>query len=452
MTDNESGAPARTLHGPPLSEHAARRQRFLDEFTGGVLFLPPVAEAVFAADVHYRYRPDTNIRYLAGFEEPCALLLAADGSDEEGFTLCVEPRDEHSLVWTGPRAGIEGAKNIFGADHAFELKSAMDHLAVHLPRAKRFFYAYSADPHVNERVLAAVSTANVARRRAGGDPLAVEDATDVLGEMRLIKSTSEAQLMREAATVSSGAHKLSMEALRPGMYEYEIEALLEYEFRRGGCAAPAYGSIVAGGAGATILHYTANDQPLRDGDLMLVDAGGEYGGYCADITRTTPVGETFSDAQAVLYDLVLAAQELAIGACTPGSTVDEVHTKALMHLCEGLIDLGIVEGSAEQVRESGSYRPFYMHNTSHWLGMDVHDAGRYRFGKNPRPLTPGMVLTVEPGLYFRPDAPVAERFRGIGIRIEDDVLVTERAPEVLTAAAPKHRSELEEIRTRALRG
>jgi Xaa-Pro aminopeptidase len=448
----DTASAGRTLHGPDLAEHAERRRRVREAYPGAVFFLPPVHEAVFAADVHYRYRPDTNIRYLAGFEEPCALILASDGCDENGLTLCVQPRDEQALIWTGPRAGTEGARETFGADHAFELDTAFDHLAVHLRAAERFFYASSNDPRLNERTLAAVSKANVERRRSGGKPLAIEDAREAIAEFRLFKSDVELELMRKAASISAAAHRRSMEVLRPGMFEFEIEALLEHDFRRGGCLAPAYGTIVAGGTGATVLHYTANDQPLRDGELMLVDAGGEYGGYAADITRTTPVGRRFSDEQAALYDVVLEAQERAIAMCRPGATVDDVHTTAVQTLCEGLVELGIVEGSADEARGNGAFRAFYMHNTSHWLGMDVHDAGRYRSGDSARPLEPGMVLTVEPGLYFRPDADVDARYRGIGIRIEDDVVVTETAPEVLTSAAPKKRSDLEKIRSAALQG
>lgn len=450
MTANKDYVAGRTLNGPTMAEHARRRQCFVERNPGSVLFLPTVAEAVFAADVHYRYRPDTNIRYLSGFEEPCALLLASNGGEADGLTLCVQPQDEQALIWTGPRAGTEGAKTAFGADHAFPLDTSFEQLAAHLRVAERFFYAYSANPQINERVLSTLASVNVERRRRGGSALAIEDAREALGELRVVKSKEELGLMRKAAQVSAQAHQASMEQLKPGMAEYEIEALLEYEFRRGGCAAPAYGSIVAGGVGATILHYTANDQPLADGDLMLVDAGGEYGGYCADITRTTPVGSSFTKAQAALYDIVLDAQSAAIDACVVDSSVEAVHQAALRRICEGLVELSIVEGSSEEVLESGAFRPYYMHNTSHWLGMDVHDAGSYRDSSGPRPLEANMVLTVEPGIYIRPDAPAPEGFGGIGIRIEDDVVVTEGAPEVMTDGAPKIRAEVEAIRSRAL--
>jgi Xaa-Pro aminopeptidase len=439
-----------TLNGPDLQTHALRRELASEQLEGGLLFIPEVAEAVYAGDVTYRYRPDTNVRYLSGFEEPCALLLSAHDGPEDGFSLCVAPRNAQSETWTGRRAGLEGAREIYGANHAFPLDETFAALGRSLRHAQRFFFSMSRRPEINQKVLDLVETVNMERRKKGAAALAIEDPHEILGEMRLFKSDEEIALMRKAAQISSAAHLHVLEQARAGMHEYEIEALLEYEFRRAGCSAVAYGSIVAAGVNATVLHYTRNDEVLTDGGLLLIDAGGEFGGYCADITRTNPIGRSFTKGQAALYDIVLESQLAAIEAVKPESTIEQVHRAAVDVLCEGLVELGILKGSAAEAYESGSYKPYYMHNTSHWLGMEVHDVGRYRDDDEPRSLEPGMVLTVEPGLYIREDADVDECYRGVGIRIEDDLLVARGGHEVLTAAAPKNRHELEAIRAAAL--
>ena len=439
-----------TLHGPSREAFAERRAAVREALKGAVLFLPESPEAVYANDVHYTYRPDTNVRYLSGFEEPCALLLSNHGKEEDGFTLCVRPRDERSETWTGRRAGLEGARDIYGADHAFPIEETYAVLLRALRRADRLYYAHSRDPLVNQKVLEVVHEANSERPRRGGDPLVVSEASALLAEFRLRKRPEEIDRMREAGRVSAAAHMRLMETLKPGFTEYQAQALLEYEFRFGGCTGPAYGSICAGGAGATVLHYTNNDRTLADGELLLVDAAGEYGGYCADITRTFPVGAKFTKGQAALYDVVLAAQNASIEAVKPGVAIEAVHRASLEVLVDGLIDLGLLTGSREENIEKTAYTAYYMHNTSHWLGMDVHDAGSYRTNGASRALEPGMVLTVEPGLYVRSDAEVDPGLRGIGIRIEDDVLVTGSGCEVLTSDVVKERGDIEKIRRRAL--
>jgi Xaa-Pro aminopeptidase len=439
-----------TLHGPSREAFAERRASVREALQGAVLFLPETAEAIYANDVHYSYRPDTNVRYLSGFEEPCALLLSNHGKEEDGFTLCVRPRDDRSETWTGRRAGLEGAREIYGADHAFPIEDTYAVLLKALRRADRLYYAHSRDPHVNQKILEVVHEANSERPRRGGDALIVSEAGPLLAEFRLRKRPEEIERMREAGRVSAAAHMRLMETLRPGFTEYQAQALLEYEFRFGGCTGPAYGSICAGGAGATVLHYTNNDRTLSDGELLLVDAAGEYGGYCADITRTFPVGAKYTKGQAALYDIVLAAQKASIDAVKPGVAIDAVHRTSIEVLVDGLIDLGLLTGSREECIEKTAYTPYYMHNTSHWLGMDVHDAGSYRTNGASRALEPGMVLTVEPGLYVRSDAEVDPALRGIGIRIEDDVLVTADGHEVLTNGVVKDRSDIEKLRARAL--
>jgi len=439
-----------TLHGPAPLAFAERRAAVRAALEGAVLFLPEAPEAIYSNDVHYAYRPDTNLRYLSGFEEPCALLLSNHGKEEDGFTLCVRPRDDKSETWTGRRAGLEGARETYGADYAFPLEETFAVLLRQLRRADRLYYAHSRDAHINQRILDAVHEANAERPRRGGDPLVVSEAGALLAEFRLRKRPEEIARLREAGRVSAAAHMRLMETVKPGDTEYQAQALLEYEFRFGGCAGPAYGSICAGGAGATVLHYTNNDRALADGELLLVDAAGEYGGYCADITRTFPIGAKFSKGQAELYDITLAAQTQAISMIRPGITIDEVHRAAIRVLVEGLVDVELLGGSVDECIEKDAYAPYYMHNTSHWLGMDVHDAGSYRTNGASRQLEPGMVLTVEPGLYVRADSPVDERFRGTGIRIEDDVLVTEDGHEVMSEGAVKQRREIEKIRRRAV--
>ncbi len=431
--------------------YAKRRKTLAKQLEHAVLFLPPVAEAVYSNDVHYAYRPDSNTRYLSGMEEPASLMLNRTGSDLDGFSLFVRARNDESETWTGKRIGVEGAKDIYQADHAYTENETFEILRRALKPARTFYYTPARDSRVDTRVMEVVHTVNAERPRGGGLPLVVTDASALLAPMRMRKSVEEIALMRKAADISASAHNDLLAKLRPGMWEYEIQAIVEYGFRRAGCCGPAYGTIAAGGPRAAVLHYTTNDHRVHDSELVLVDAGGEYGGYCADITRTVPIGASYSKAQAELYDLVLAAQQRGIDTAAPDVDFAAVHRAALEVLCEGLLSLGILRGSLEACLAEESYKPYYMHRTSHWLGMDVHDVGDYRDAAGEATvLQAGMVLTVEPGLYFRPQAPVPESYRGIGIRIEDDVVVTEHGREVLSAAAVKDRTEVEKIRRRTL--
>jgi Xaa-Pro aminopeptidase len=436
-----------TPNGPEPAVYEKRRRALLDRLRGAVLFIPGPAEAIYANDVHYRYRPDTNIRYLTGFEEPAHILLSGC-EHERGLTLFVRPRDPAAETWTGKRAGVDGARADYGADFAYTIDEWAGVLETHLKDAERFYWMQSRDHGINERVLAAIRCANGLRPRSGRESLLIEDATAVLAEMRVIKQTDELSTLRTACRVSAETHRVVMEAIRPGDAEFQVEALVEYLLRNGGCSGPAYASIAASGSNATVLHYTQNDRTLVDGDLLLLDAGGEYGGYCGDVTRTFPIGATYSDAQARLYDIVLAAQSAAIATVKPGGTVESVHNAAIAVLVTGLIEVGLLHGDVGDAIAKRAYERFYMHRTSHWLGMDVHDAGRYAIDGKSRELAEGMVLTVEPGLYVPADDP--SEFGGIGIRIEDDVLVTATGVEVLTAAAPKERGEIEKLRGRAL--
>jgi len=441
-----------TFNGPETSTFEQRRRDVLSRLAAmkAVLFLPGAPEAIYSNDVHYRYRPATNIRYLTGFEEPAALILSGAKGEPHPFVLLVQPRDDASETWTGRRAGIEGAVETYGADQAHALTEWPEHLETALKDAERFYCGHSLDPRQNERVIEIVHRVNAARQRGGGTALVVTEAGALIDDIRLIKSQPEIEVLRTACSVSAAAHRRMMEMIAPGMYEYHVEAEIERDFRVAGCSGPAYGTIAAAGVNATILHYTRNTTRLVDGELLLIDAGGEYGGYCADITRTLPVGAAYSPAQAELYDLVLAAQVAAVETVAPGVLYTAVHDAAVRVLVRGMLDLGILRGEENECIESCAYKAFFMHGTSHWLGMDVHDVGSYRVGEESRSLEPGIVLTVEPGIYVRADAEVPERFRGIGIRIEDDVVVTPTGREVLTAGAPKDRREIETLRTTAL--
>ena len=438
-----------TPNGPSPDVYARRRAALLEGLDRAVLFLPGAPETIYSNDVHYPYRPDSYVRYLTGIEEPACLLLSRTGCEHDGFALFVRPRDPLAETWTGERTGVEGARAVYGADHAFPLGETYEKLEKSLARAERFYFGHARAASDNQRVYEIVHRVNSARPRAGGAAIVASEAGALLDEMRMRKDAAEIALLQRACSISAAAHRRVMETLRPGMHEYEIQALVEYEFRVRGCAGPAYGTIAAGGASATVLHYVRNDRVLANGELLLLDAGGEYGGYSADITRTMPIGRSFSPAHRAIYDIVLAAQSKAIEAISPAVTHEHVHKMAVRELATGMIDLGLLSGSVDEAVETEAYKRFFMHGTGHWLGMDVHDVGSYRDGDTSRTLQPGFVTTVEPGLYVRPDAEVAPELRGIGVRIEDDVLVTETGCEVLTAEVPKDPAEIEALRMHA---
>jgi len=439
-----------TLNGPEKVVYESRRSAVLANLESAVLFIAGPPEAVYANDVHYRYRPDTNIRYLTGFEEPASLLLSKCGDKEAGTTLFVRPSDPAAETWTGRRAGIDGAVARYGADYAYPIDEQLVVLERQLRQADRLYFSHCLDRSINERVMDVVHRVNLERPRTGAAHLVVTDVRALLDEMRLHKTSRELDLMRSACRISAQAHTRAMATVKAGMTEYEVEAMIEHDFRRSGCSAPAYGTIAAGGANATVLHYTQNDQVLREGDLILIDAGGEFGGYCADITRTWPIAAAFSQEQAALYDIVLDAQLTAIDAVKPGATIDGIHEAAVEVLVTGLISLGLLSGSLQECLKTEAYRAYYMHRTSHWLGMEVHDAGAYRVDGEPRRLEAGMVLTIEPGLYVGPGIDAAKAYEGIGIRIEDDVVVSDTGCEVLTSDVPKRREEIEALRAEAL--
>ncbi|MEA2626811.1 MAG: Xaa-Pro aminopeptidase [Candidatus Binatota bacterium] len=421
---------------------ADRRRRFLDALPEGSLAVFPAApSAIRSGDTEYPYRPDNDILYLTGFAEPETVCLL-DRDTEPHFTLFVRPRDPERETWTGRRFGVEGARERFGAEAAYAIDGFDDVFRKLLDQRRHLFYAFARNETFNQRILDHVRASQASRARTGFAALTIVAPADVLHEMRLRKSAEEVEHMRRAAGITAVAHREAHAATRPGTNEHEVEAVLAFAFRRLGGTGPAYPPIVASGDNATILHYTENSRRMEDGDLLLIDAAAEYEGYCADVTRTFPVGDRFTPEQRAVYDVVLDAQKQAIERIRPGVRFDDVHDAALHVLVDGLRDLGVIDTSREEAIEKLAYRPFYMHRTSHWLGMDVHDVGKYREGEQSRALEPGMVLTVEPGLYFGAGAP-AERYAGIGVRIEDDVLVTQSGHDVLTAAIPKDAAAME---------
>jgi Xaa-Pro aminopeptidase len=413
-----------------------------------VAIIPSAPEATRSNDTHYPYRQDSDFYYLTGFNEPESIAVITPSRDAEKFTLFVRPRDPEQETWVGRRAGVEGAKELHGADASFAVSEFRDKLAELLNGARNVYYRLGVNRELDEVLINQLGEMRL-RSRQFTAPDSITDPGLILGEMRLVKSDAEIELMQRAADIAAEAHVEAMKTVRPGMMEYEIEALIEYHFRKSGASAPAYGSIVGGGANATILHYVTNDAELRDGDLLLIDAGAEYQGYASDITRTFPVSGRFSEPQREIYEAVLAAQVACVEMVKPGVTMDDLNNRAIRMLTESMVRLGLLAGDVDKLIEEKTYRRFFMHGVGHFLGLDVHDAGRYKLDGEARALTPGIVITVEPGLYIPADAEhVPDRFRGIGVRIEDDVLVTAEGHRVLTAKVPKGIEEIEKLMVR----
>jgi Xaa-Pro aminopeptidase len=424
---------------------ARRRQRFLEQLGGAAAVIPAAPLVTHHADVEHAFRQNSDFWYLTGFDEPGAVALFLPHRDDHPFVLFVEPKDPGAEVWNGFRWGCEGAVARFGADIAHPRAELAGRLGGYLEGAEGIAFRVGRHPEVEPLVLKAWARQLDRAPRHGQAALGLVAPCPLLHELRLRKSAEELERLREAARISAEAHELARQVARPGLNERQVQAVIEQHFLEQGARGPAYGSIVAGGDNACVLHYTANSAPLRDGDLLLIDAGCSLSDYYnGDITRTFPVNGRFSSEQRALYELVLAAQEAAVAVVAPGHTAEQVHDTAVRVLVEGLLDLGLLLGSIDAVIEQGAYRHLYMHRTGHWLGLDVHDVGAYRLGEHPVMLEPGMVLTVEPGLYVSDRLPVPEgqpaieeRWKGIGIRIEDDVAVTEHGRDVLTAAALK---------------
>ena len=426
-------------------EYLARRRALMAALPADSAVLLPGASLVTRSrDSEFPFRQDSDFHYLTGFPEPDALLLLLPGRPEGESVLFCQDRNPLMEAWTGIRLGAEGTVREFGVDQAFENAERGERLEALLD-GRRTLYLPLDSPEAMVIADEVRTALKAGARRGARPPEALADVAPLLHESRLIKSESELVLLRHAAEISARAHVRAMRAARPGLAEYHLQAELEHEFRWQGGTGPAYASIVGGGANACVLHYIENHASLRDGDLVLIDAGAEFDLYAGDITRTFPVNGCFSAAQRALYALVLEVQERAVAAIEPGVTLVELHDGVVRGLTEGLIGLGLLEGEVQARIDDESYRRFYLHSTSHWLGLDVHDVGAYRQGGEPRVLAPGMVLTVEPGLYIPADADIPEAFRGIGIRIEDDVAVTASGHAVLTTAVPKRIDEIEAL-------
>ena len=428
-----------------LDEFRARRELLIKAMGEGVAIIPTSPELVRNRDSHYPYRFDSYFYYLSAFKEPESVLFIMAGATPKTILFCRD-KDMEREIWDGFRYGPNGALAEFGFDEAYSI-TKLDEIAPKLlANQEKLFYSFGAEAVWDLRVNNWLNQLRSQARTGLSVPNEVVDVRKCLDEMRLYKSAYEIEIMRHSSDIATAAHQRAMQFVKPGVMEYEVEAEFLHEFYRRGAQSPAYTSIVAGGANACTLHYNQNNAKLSDGDLVLIDAGCELDGYASDITRTFPINGKFSSAQKDLYELVLASQSAAIAKVLPNADWNAPHEAALDVLIRGFIDLGLCKGSPDEVLENGSYRQFYMHRTGHWLGLDVHDAGEYKDKQGGwRKLKKGMALTVEPGCYVRPSENVPEHFWNIGIRIEDDVVVTETGSEVITKAAPKTILEIEAL-------
>jgi Xaa-Pro aminopeptidase len=421
-------------------EHAQRRERLQAKLGEGIAILAGARSRRRSNDTDYVFRQDSDLQYLTGFDQPEA--VAVPPSDQ--FLFFVQPRDPLMETWNGRRPGTQGAVEQFGADEAFPIEQLREKLPGLIENRARLFHTFGLDREIDEIVLAAQADVRARVRRGVSTPAEIVSPHDIIHEMRMRKSEAELGIMRAAAEISREAHYAAARLCQAGRAEYELEAELEWIFRKRGGSGPAYPSIVGSGDNATILHYIENADTLRDAELVLIDAGVELHSYASDVTRTYPVGGRFEGAARDVYQAVLEAQEAAFAAITPGATLESIHKAALAKLVDGMIDLGALSGSRDELMETEAYKSFYMHTTGHFLGLDVHDVGKYHVDGRPRPLEPGMCFTVEPGLYFSTAVEeTPENLRGIGVRIEDDVVMTEDGFENLTASIPKTAEDVE---------
>jgi Xaa-Pro aminopeptidase len=423
---------------------AARRERFLESMGEDALaLLLGAGLAVRSADTHHPFRQDSDFHYLTGFDHPdAAALLRTDGGPR--FTLFVEPRDPPAETWTGQRPGVEGAVRDHGADAAHPRAELKQKLSEVLGAGGTLYHALGRNPALDRWLAEQLDQLRLRSRQGRRPPARIVDPREIVHEMRLRKEPAELELMRRAARITEEGHRMAAGLARDGVFEYEIAAALDYSFRRRGASGPAYESIVGGGANATTLHYVRNDQKLRQGELVLIDAGCELEGYASDVTRTYPVGGRFEGGRRAVYEVVLEAQRTALEAVRPGVHLEDLHDAAVRCLIAGMLELGLLSGDPEALVRGDAHQRYYMHRTSHWLGLDVHDVGAYAVDGRPRPLEPDMVFTVEPGLYVPSDDESADPdLRGIGVRIEDDVVVTPEGCEILTEAIPKEMDDVE---------
>jgi Xaa-Pro aminopeptidase len=431
----------------PKSEYARRRKALMEQMEpDSIAILPAAPVYIRNRDVEHVYRQDSDFQYLSGFPEPEAVIALIPGREHGEYVLFCRERDPERELWDGLRAGQDGAISEYGADDAFPIGDIDDILPGLIEGRSRVYYAIGTNEAFDHRLMEWIKTIRAKVRQGAQPPNEFVALDHLLHDMRLYKSGSEVKVMKHAAEISARAHIRAMQASRAGLFEYHLEAELDYEFRKGGAKMPAYGSIVAAGRNACILHYRENDAPLKDGDLVLIDAGCEIDCYSSDITRTFPVNGKFSPEQKAIYELVLAANEEAFKFIAPGRHWNEAHEATVRVITAGLVELGLLQGDVDELIASEAYKPFYMHRAGHWLGMDVHDVGEYKVGGEWRVLEPGMAMTVEPGIYIAADnLLVAKKWRGIGVRIEDDVVVTKTGCEILTGGVPKSVAEIEAL-------
>ena len=431
-------------------------KRFIEQMEeNSIAIIPAAHEQTRSYDTEFKFRQDSDFWYLTGFPEPDAVAVIDPQNRKSPYTLYVRPRDLEMETWFGRREGVEGAVKNYGADRAFPIDKFEADLPKLLDGHEKLYYRFALDKDLDQQMLKYLSGQRVRRLKSAYPPHTIIDPTIILGEMRLHKDGEEAEMMQTAATIAAEAHILAMKKVKPGMNEGQVEAMMEAYMKDKGASGVAYNSIIGGGANATILHYVENNMPLRDGDLILIDAGAEYKGYASDITRTFPVNGKFTQPQREVYDVVLDVQKQCIDYTVSGNRWAERQKYSIELLTEGMLKLGLLKGKAKDLIKNKAYLKYYMHGVGHYLGLDVHDAGRYyvdQHAKESKPFAPGMVLTVEPGLYIPPndkDAPA--KYRGIGIRIEDDVLVTEEGNRNLTSKVPKEAEEIEALMAKSRR-
>ena len=433
------------------AEFARRRKNLMgmmDKHT--IAIIPGAREVTRSRDTEYPFRQNSDLFYLTGFEEPDAVLVLVPGRRQGQVVLFCRERDPDMELWNGYRLGPEGAVAYLGVDDAFPIDDLDEILPGLIEGTQRIYYSMGHDDVFDQRVMGWVNQIRKLVRTGAAPPADFTDLAFLLHEQRLIKSAAEVRVMRKAGEISAAAHVRAMQECQPGRYEYHLEAAIQHTFAEHGARFPAYNSIVGSGANACVLHYTENASKMRAGDLVLIDAGCEYQGYAADITRTFPVSGQFSPEQRAIYDVVLEAQRAAIAKVRPGNTWNQPHDATVRVITRGLIKLGLLRGKERELIKAEAYRDFYMHRAGHWLGLDVHDVGEYRVDGRWRQLEPGMVLTIEPGIYIAADnTKVPKRWRGIGVRIEDDVVVTEQGCDVLTGDVPKRADEIEALMLQA---
>ncbi|MEH6394168.1 Xaa-Pro aminopeptidase [Pseudoalteromonas sp.] len=427
------------------AEFKARRERLLAMMEpNSVAIIPAANEVTRSRDTEYAFRQDSDFYYLTGFNEPDAILVLCPSSETPSTLFCLS-KDKLAEIWHGRRIGFEKAKTEYLFDQTCALTELDEQLLNLVNGQQILFYAQGTYPQFDDKVWGLLNTLRGAPKKGYKAPHTIKDIRGLVHEMRLFKSAAEVAIMRRACEISAQAHIRAMQFATPGATEYQLEAELHHHYAMHGARHPAYGTIVGSGDNANILHYTANSDTLNDGDLVLIDSGAELQGYAADITRTFPINGRFSEPQAQLYNIVLAAQEAAFTEVKPGGSLSKANQLAMTVLTQGLLDLGILQGELQELLDNQACKAFYMHGLGHWLGLDVHDVGDYKQDEKERPFAPGMVLTIEPGLYIALDAKAPELYKGIGIRIEDNLLVTEQGYENLTASVPKSISEIEAV-------